>query len=79
MVYCDPPYKNTLKYKEIEEFDYEYFKWWLKELAVNNTVLLSEYTNYNNYEILWKKTHYVNLASQRTSKEERIEYLFKVE
>lgn len=42
IVYCDAPYKNTYGYIE-KDFDYPKYYKWLKELAKNNFVIVSEY------------------------------------
>ena len=41
VIYCDPPYKGTLKYTT--DFDYDKFYKWCKEMTKNNIVLISEY------------------------------------
>ena len=41
VIYCDPPYKGTLKYTT--DFDYDKFYKWCKEMSKNNIVLISEY------------------------------------
>ena len=40
MIYCDPPYKGTLKYKT-SEFDYEIFWEWVVSVSNDNYVLIS--------------------------------------
>lgn len=42
VIYCDPPYRGTTKYAT-GGFDYDKFYVWCKEMAKNNTVLISEY------------------------------------
>ena len=41
VIYCDPPYKGTLKYTT--DFDYDKFYTWCTEMSKNNIVLISEY------------------------------------
>lgn len=41
IIYCDPPYRNTLQYKDA--IDYENFYNWCEEMSKNNFVYISEY------------------------------------
>ena len=41
VIYCDPPYRNTTKYKT-EKFPYEEFYQWCRDMSKNNNVLRSE-------------------------------------
>jgi len=58
VIYCDPPYENTTKYKD--KFNHESFWNKCKELSKNNIVLVSEYSEPKNcnFETLltFKKT-----------------------
>ena len=42
IVYCDPPYKNTLKY--VYDFDHEKFYNWCEKLSKRCRVYISEYS-----------------------------------
>ena len=78
VIYCDPPYRNTTKYKT-EIFPYEEFYNWCREMSKNNTVLISEYNMPDDFECIWQKETKVNFDSNRKQKEEtnkRIEKLF---
>ena len=44
VIYCDPPYKGTGKYKAVGSFDHEYFYKWCLKMAKKNIVLVSEYS-----------------------------------
>lgn len=55
VIYCDIPYRSTLKY-ETCNFPYEEFYKWAKEMSKNNIVLISEYEMpENDFECIWKK------------------------
>ena len=77
VIYCDPPYKGTLKYTT--DFDYDKFYKWCKEMSKNNIVLISEYWMPEEFECIWEKKTTVRIDSNKKSKDkkmERIEKLF---
>ena len=54
VIYCDPPYRDTTKYAT-GKFDYDKFYAWCKEIAKNNTVLISEYwMTEDGFECIWQ-------------------------
>ena len=78
VIYCDPPYRGTTKYKT-EEFPYEEFYRWCRKMAKNNIVLVSEYNMPNDFECIWSKETTANFDSNRKSnddKNKRVEKLF---
>lgn len=76
VIYCDPPYRDTTKYKT-DAIDYDAFYEWCTELALNNTVLISEYNMpADRFDCIWKKEHSVNLHSKRNAKSTRVERLY---
>lgn len=78
VIYCDPPYRNTTKYKT-ETFPYEEFYQWCRDMSKDNTVLISEYNMPDDFECIWQKETKVNFDSNRTSndgKNKRIEKLY---
>ena len=78
VIYCDPPYRNTTKYKT-ETFPYEEFYDWCREMSKNNIVLISEYWMPNDFKCIWEKESKVNFDSNRKAnddKNKRIEKLF---
>ena len=80
VIYCDPPYRNTTKYKT-ETFPYEEFYDWCRQMSKDNTVLISEYWMPDDFECIWEKESKVNFDSNRNSnddKNKRIEKLFKL-
>lgn len=78
VIYCDPPYRETTKYKT-DEFPYEEFYKWCKNMAKNNIVLISEYNMPDDFKCIWSKETFVNFDSNRSSnddKNKRVEKLF---
>ena len=64
VIYCDIPYKNTLKYVN-GNFPYDDFYGWVKELSKNNVVLISEYSMPDDFECIWKKDVKVSIDSNK--------------
>ena len=77
VIYCDIPYKGTTKYKT-EEFPYEKFYEWAKEMSIHNTVLISEYNMPDDFECIWEKELKTSLGSgvNKDSDRNRIERLY---
>lgn len=75
LIYCDPPYRDTTKYK-IDEFDYENFYNWCVRMSENNIVLISEYDMpQDRFECIWSKEMLTTLNNNRDNAN-RIEKLF---
>ena len=78
VIYCDPPYKNTIKYNK-RGFPYEEFYVWCREMSKHNTVLISEYDMPTDFECIWEKGIKVSFNSYRgrdNPKDNRVEKLF---
>jgi len=74
VIYCDIPYRNTLKYST-NEFPYDEFYNWCKEMKNNNNiVLVSEYNMPDEFKCIWQKEHKVGINQDKH--QERIEKLF---
>ena len=71
VIYCDPPYKGTLKYTT--DFDYDKFYKWCKEVSKNNIVLISEYWMPEEFECIWEKKTTVRIDSNKKSKDKKME------
>jgi len=82
VIYCDPPYKGTLKYST-KAFDYERLYLLCNELAKNNIVLISEYNcELENAKCIWQKGSKVTISSTRGNNNlmnNRVEKLFIIE
>lgn len=78
VVYCDPPYSGTTKYKT-DPFPYEEYYDWCRKMAKNNIVLCSEYWMPDDFKCIWSKETRANFASNRDfndDKNKRVEKLF---
>ncbi|EOS9394193.1 DNA adenine methylase [Yersinia enterocolitica] len=53
VIYCDPPYKATKKYRY--NIDHEQFWQWAREKSVNNDVYISEYEAPPDFVCVWQK------------------------
>jgi len=73
LVYCDPPYAGTTKYKETIEHDK--FWGWAADMGRNNIVLVSEYNAPDGWEPIWEKQTTTSLQVKKHS--ERTEKLWK--
>jgi DNA adenine methylase len=73
MIYCDPPYEDTTKYTT-GDFDYETYWNWVRELSINNYVLVSEYNAPDDFICIWEKNITTGLKVEKH--EDRTEKLF---
>jgi DNA adenine methylase len=76
LIYCDPPFKGTTKYKE-ESIDHNQFWQWCREKSLEgHTVYISEYNAPDDFECVWEKK--VNSSmTQDTGAKKATEKLFK--
>lgn len=80
VIYCDIPYRGTLKYNT-DHFPYDEFYVWAKEMSENNTVLISEYSMPDGFKCIWRKDVKVAIDSKKKSGDDklnRVEKLFIV-
>lgn len=55
IIYCDPPYKGTTKYKD--DFDHDSFWKWCEEMSkMGHKVFVSEYNAPENWECIWEQS-----------------------
>jgi DNA adenine methylase len=79
VVYCDPPYAKTTKYKTFD-FNHSKFWDWCEKYArpeYNNTILVSEYFCPREHKVLWEKEISSSLT-QDTGSKKATEKLFWV-
>jgi len=76
IVYCDPPYKGTAKYKQNEaEFDHDlFFEWCRDKVKEGHRVFISEYNAPADFVCVWQKEIQSGLNTNSTKK--GIEKLF---
>ena len=75
---CDPPYRDTTKYST-DDFPYEEFYDWCREMSKNNIVLVSEYSMPDDFQCVWSKQVKVSVDSNKKhndNKNNRVEKLF---
>lgn len=76
VIYCDIPYKNSTKYK-VDDFPYDEFYDWCRQMAKNNIVLVSEYNMPDDFECIWQKEIKTLLCIDRAKTDsKRVEKLF---
>ena len=77
IIYCDPPYKGTAKYKaNEEEFDHDaFYKWVRVKVKEGHQVFVSEYNMLCDFVCIWQKEVNGNI-SKDTGKKKSVEKLF---
>lgn len=73
VIYCDPPYRDTTKYST-DAFNHDEFWQWVKDLSLDNYVLVSEYTAPDDFEKILSKD--VTTSLKVIEHENRTEGLF---
>ena len=64
IIYCDPPYKGTLKYRD--EIEHSYFWHWCRQkVHEGHTVFISEYEAPRDFKCVWEKEVNNTLSKQR--------------
>lgn len=73
IIYCDPPYEGTTKYKD--KFNHnEFWEWCREKSREGHKVFISEYNAPNDFECIWEKE--VISTLNKNSKDIKIEKLF---
>lgn len=78
LVYCDPPYKDTTKYK-VDNFPYDEYYEWVRKMSEYHIVICSEYHMPDDFICIWKKKHKSLIDSNRaaaSTSNTRVEKLF---
>ncbi len=74
IIYCDPPYNGTTRYKD--KFNHKAFwEWCRKKKAEGHTIFISEYNAPDDFKCIWKKEICSSLTNNTGSKK-GIEKLF---
>tara|TARA_R110002111_G_scaffold26744_4_gene57625 strand:+ start:1808 stop:2530 length:723 start_codon:yes stop_codon:yes gene_type:complete len=75
LIYCDPPYKGTFKYKGTKSINHDvFFEWCRDKVKEGHTVFISEYNAPEDFICVWKKE--VNSNANAKSTNRAIEKLF---
>ena len=72
VIYCDPPYAGTAKYKD--DIDHDEYWEWVRKMSKNNIVLCSEYNAPSDFECIWQKETFITL--RHNTRRKAIEKLF---
>lgn len=75
VVYCDPPYRGVKQYGVDVNFDSDAFWSWVRELSVDNVVLVSEHEAPSDFECIWEKP--VIRTIDNTKRVTAVERLFR--
>ncbi|WP_235673222.1 DNA adenine methylase [Bacillus altitudinis] len=75
LIYCDPPYQGTTQYGTSNDFHYERFWDWVREMSYNNIVLVSEYNAPDDFEVIFEKT--LTTTLDKNSRKKDTEKLFR--
>lgn len=73
LIYCDPPYEGTTKYKDT--FNHNKYWRWVRRISRDNVVLCSEYNAPEDFECVWTKNLTVTL--DKASRGKAVERLFR--
>ena len=75
IIYCDPPYQNTAKYKCV--FNHVEFWDWVRKMSKDGyNIFVSEYNAPEDFKVVWEK-EIINELVKTGNKRKRIEKLFK--
>ena len=74
MVCCDAPYKNKKQYENSTRFDYVTYWNWIREISMNNHVVVSEENAPSDFVCIWSKP--VSRSIKAKEKTIAIEKLF---
>lgn len=55
VVYCDPPYANTKKFANAQNFNYEEFWDVMRKWSRNNVVIVSEQSAPEDWKVIWEQ------------------------
>ena len=74
LLYCDPPYEGTTKYKNIDNFDYDTYWNKIRDWSKDNIVLCSEYHAPFDFVCIYEKT--LTTTLDKNSRKKDTEKLF---
>lgn len=77
IIYCDPPYANTKKYKDSIDHD-KFWNWCRQKSKQGHKVFISEYNAPDDFKCIWEKEIVMNLDNKNQNVQTRIEKLFTI-
>lgn len=76
IIYCDPPYEGTAKYKAVDDFNHdEFWQWCRDKVKEGHQVFISEYNAPDDFICVWQQELNVSVAKDGKHKK-AIEKLF---
>lgn len=63
LIYCDPPYADSIKYSQA--FDNDKFWDWVRKMSQDNIVVVSEYNAPDDFECIWSKQLTVHIRTTK--------------
>ena len=76
LIYCDPPYQGTEKYKGTPTIDYEKFWNVVRRWSKCNVVIVSEFKAPKDFRCIWKKKRKIPITNGNKLNISKIEKLF---
>ena len=76
VVYCDPPYKGTRKYKGVSDFPYDEYYDWCRENGKRAKFFMSEAYMPDDFSIVWEKE--VRQQLDKSNRKYRPERLYTI-
>jgi DNA adenine methylase len=76
LIYCDPPYKETVKVGHLKSFDSDEFWNVMREWSKDNIVIISEYKAPKDFKCIWKKIVPSGIDPKTNNLKRSIEKLF---
>ncbi len=71
IVYCDPPYKNTITYNDA--FNHDEFWQWVRDMTINGyAIYVSEYEAPKDFKCIWERKHTKNIGQVRQNTTEKL-------
>ena len=71
LIYCDPPYKGTTKYKGLEDFNHNKFWQTMRKWSKNNIVVISEESAPDDFICIWEKNKRRTLLKTSPTKDNK--------
>ncbi len=68
LIYCDPPYENTMDFREVEPFDHKKFWDTMRVWTKNNIVFISGYSAPKDFVKVWEQKVYSSAGKNKTNK-----------
>lgn len=73
LIYCDPPYQNTAKYKGVDDFNHDEFWRWCRDKAnEGHIVFVSEYNAPKDFECIWQMEIRNNMGDNSSKNTEKL-------